>query len=316
MPGCQVIRVASKGGTGCDDSILEINVGGRRFDTTYETIRSVPGSYLERLFSERFREPRRDSEGRVFIDRDGDTFALVLDFLQRGQRLLMVPDGLTWLRLWDEADFYGLDALQEQLKEMAMDFGGIPLSMALRFCGPTDLVRAGYPCEPVLSMLANEGHGANDVGPGMRLDAMFEAGFDWRSFYGLKVRLSGERTERTSHDRCVLDPDDDESYGYIFDFNHSEYDAIEGHVFLVCASAPGWVKANADAVNNSRNQPRDAPGALRDEGTRRLNLERKCVYDKQTLLFVENVNSMISGGKQWPGQQRLYSYAARCLETA
>ncbi|KAH8090247.1 hypothetical protein JL720_6563 [Aureococcus anophagefferens] len=63
-----------------DGDVLLLNVGGRSFATTYGTVRSAPG-YLANLFKEGsgFRAPTRDADGRFFIDKNPDTFALLKD---------------------------------------------------------------------------------------------------------------------------------------------------------------------------------------------------------------------------------------------
>ena len=52
-----------------------------------------------------------DEDGRYFIDRDGDIFALVLDFLRSAGESVPqhCPDVLRRLRI--DADFYGLEEL-------------------------------------------------------------------------------------------------------------------------------------------------------------------------------------------------------------
>ena len=70
-------------------AVIEINVGGKVFTTSRLTLCSDRDSMLATLFD--VNSPfkiLKDSTGRPFLDRDGDAFALVLDFLRRGQRLV------------------------------------------------------------------------------------------------------------------------------------------------------------------------------------------------------------------------------------
>ena len=64
---------------------FKLNVGGVRFDTSRTTLMSVPESMLATMFGARVDMLRRDPEdGSIFLDRDGERFGLVLDFLRDG----------------------------------------------------------------------------------------------------------------------------------------------------------------------------------------------------------------------------------------
>jgi hypothetical protein len=60
---------------------IKLDVGGIAYTTLRTTLTSVPGSMLEAMFSGRH-AVEEDDEGRVFIDRDGSAFKLVLEFLR------------------------------------------------------------------------------------------------------------------------------------------------------------------------------------------------------------------------------------------
>ena len=99
--------------------ILEINVGGRILTTRRATLTLEPDSMLRSLFSEDspFRSPPSDSCGRPFLDSDGDTFSLILDYLRRGGRLIG-PASLSadaQARLRADAEYYGLTSLVKAL---------------------------------------------------------------------------------------------------------------------------------------------------------------------------------------------------------
>ncbi|KAH8098693.1 hypothetical protein JL720_1653 [Aureococcus anophagefferens] len=165
-----------------DGDVLLLNVGGRSFATTYGTVRSAPG-YLANLFKEGsgFRAAR-DADGRFFIDKNPDTFAVILEWLRDEGRLLP-PAGLTgamWLRLRSEADFFGLQDLREQLGGCCrrLNFDGITLEQAERFENePLDLVRVGFPVsaellkdinvENELEIFYETGVPAHLLGPGL-----------------------------------------------------------------------------------------------------------------------------------------------------
>ncbi|VDP66395.1 unnamed protein product [Echinostoma caproni] len=97
------------------DSILLLNVGGVHYATTMETIQHYPNSYLNRLLMSK--DPLKDENGRLFIDRDGKLFRYILDYCRYGRASL--PTHLKELnRLKEEAIFYGLDEMICQLEDM------------------------------------------------------------------------------------------------------------------------------------------------------------------------------------------------------
>jgi hypothetical protein len=70
---------------------FKLNVGGVRYDTSRTTLTSVPESMLATMFGARLDMLRRDPEdGSIFIDRDGERFGLVLDFLRDGDASQLV----------------------------------------------------------------------------------------------------------------------------------------------------------------------------------------------------------------------------------
>ena len=98
-----------------DAKPIEINVGGRIFATTVGTLRFERESMLARLFDpdRGFAPLRTDSAGRPFLDRDGELFAIVLNYLRRGGSLVGAPrDAATLGALRADASFLGLAGLE------------------------------------------------------------------------------------------------------------------------------------------------------------------------------------------------------------
>jgi phenylalanyl-tRNA synthetase alpha subunit len=62
-------------------SKILLNVGGHRFETSLQSLTSVPHTYFASLFSGRF-ELASDAKGAYFIDRDGKNFHYILNFLR------------------------------------------------------------------------------------------------------------------------------------------------------------------------------------------------------------------------------------------
>mmetsp|Transcript_27126 Transcript_27126/g.23998 ORF Transcript_27126/g.23998 Transcript_27126/m.23998 type:complete len:137 (+) Transcript_27126:133-543(+) len=82
--------------------VLKINVGGRIYTTTFETLTSVPGSRLSEWFKTKDCLPK-DENNIPFIDRDPDLFAPLLDYLRSDE----LPENMTD-RLSKEFLFYGI----------------------------------------------------------------------------------------------------------------------------------------------------------------------------------------------------------------
>jgi uncharacterized coiled-coil protein SlyX len=93
---------------------FKLNVGGVRYETTRITLTRVPHSMLATMFGARLDMLRRDpKDGSIFLDRDGDRFRLVLDFLRDGgtsqvaQTIRELP-GPQQEAMLIELEFYGL----------------------------------------------------------------------------------------------------------------------------------------------------------------------------------------------------------------
>lgn len=63
-------------------SIVTVNVGGRRFETTVSTLRADAESMLAAMFSENGFGLTRDDQGAYFIDRSGKWFEVILEYLR------------------------------------------------------------------------------------------------------------------------------------------------------------------------------------------------------------------------------------------
>ncbi|KAH9558124.1 hypothetical protein CY35_07G120000 [Sphagnum magellanicum] len=89
---------------------IELNIGGQRFETTKDTLckgSEMLAAWLNRFYS---------SNGVIWIDRDGDRFAHILNYLRNGTVWL---DDVPSLRgLQEEALYFGIASLQRQCEEM------------------------------------------------------------------------------------------------------------------------------------------------------------------------------------------------------
>jgi len=81
-------RTKGRGSFPAAATVIRLNVGGYHFTTTTATLKSVEGSVLAEKFSGTEEEIAtrlpKDEEGRFFVDRDGEYFGVVLNFLRDG----------------------------------------------------------------------------------------------------------------------------------------------------------------------------------------------------------------------------------------
>ncbi|XP_060712386.1 BTB/POZ domain-containing protein KCTD9 isoform X1 [Hemiscyllium ocellatum] len=99
----------------CADWIT-LNVGGQYFTTTRSTlVNKEPESMLAHMFSDKDAwGNKRDHQGGFLIDRSPEYFMPILNYLRHGQ--LIVNKGLNLLGVLEEAKFFGIDSLIEQLE--------------------------------------------------------------------------------------------------------------------------------------------------------------------------------------------------------
>jgi len=84
----------------------QLNVGGLPYSTTLATLCASP--VLSRMFTSPFLSPcSLDSSGRYFIDRNGEVFKVVLEFLRSGR--IVLPPGVADDLVRAEFDFFALE---------------------------------------------------------------------------------------------------------------------------------------------------------------------------------------------------------------
>lgn len=106
------LRAATSGPDVLDSTIIKLNIGGRQYSTTRTTLTSESDSMLAAMFSGRH-SIHQDEDGCVFIDRDGDLFAHVLNWLR--SRVIPPLDNVAKAGLLAEAQYYQLTGLVASL---------------------------------------------------------------------------------------------------------------------------------------------------------------------------------------------------------
>ena len=94
--------------------ILRLNVGGKLFATTYETLDSE-ASMLSALVKNA--NPAQLIDGALFIDRDFTVFHFILNFL-RGSSVLPKKHSTDFKLLLEESQYYGIERLHRCLFHM------------------------------------------------------------------------------------------------------------------------------------------------------------------------------------------------------
>eukprot|EP01112_Ceratiomyxa_fruticulosa_P017831 TRINITY_DN5625_c0_g1_i1.p1 TRINITY_DN5625_c0_g1~~TRINITY_DN5625_c0_g1_i1.p1 ORF type:complete len:160 (-),score=10.66 TRINITY_DN5625_c0_g1_i1:59-538(-) len=88
--------------------IVKLNVGGVLFTTTSSTLTSHGENFFSGLLSGRFGD-LKDENGAFFIDRNGEYFSHILEFLRTSE--LTVPQGVDKKLISREARFYSIESL-------------------------------------------------------------------------------------------------------------------------------------------------------------------------------------------------------------
>ncbi|XP_077466683.1 SH3KBP1-binding protein 1 isoform X2 [Stigmatopora argus] len=92
--------------------LIHLNVGGKRFSTSRQTLTWVPDSFFSSLLSGRI-STLKDETGAIFIDRDPSLFASILNFLRTKE---LHPRSVSVHMLMHEAEFYGITPLVRKLQ--------------------------------------------------------------------------------------------------------------------------------------------------------------------------------------------------------
>ncbi|KAK3105744.1 hypothetical protein FSP39_004712 [Pinctada imbricata] len=101
------------------NEIVRLNVGGIIHTTSRATLCTYPESMLGIMFRGDF-GATIDENGHYFIDRDGEIFKHILNFL-RSNRLTLPSDFKEWDLLCGEADFYQIQPLLDAIKSARGD---------------------------------------------------------------------------------------------------------------------------------------------------------------------------------------------------
>ncbi|XP_022810466.1 uncharacterized protein LOC111347492 [Stylophora pistillata] len=97
-------------------SAIKLNVGGKIYKTTQETLRKDPNSMLCAMFSGRFELKQDEEDGAYFIDSDPELFRYILNYLRKGE-LHFPEDKAIRKDLLAEAKFYQVQGIIDELEK-------------------------------------------------------------------------------------------------------------------------------------------------------------------------------------------------------
>ncbi|XP_077421270.1 SH3KBP1-binding protein 1 isoform X2 [Vanacampus margaritifer] len=104
--------VGTMSNTAKSGDLIHLNVGGKRFSTSRQTLTWVPDSFFSSLLSGRI-STLKDETGAIFIDRDPSLFVPILNFLRTKE---LHPRSISVHMLMHEAEFYGITPLVRKLQ--------------------------------------------------------------------------------------------------------------------------------------------------------------------------------------------------------
>jgi hypothetical protein len=99
---------------------VDLNIGGHQFQTSVQTLHRVPHTFFDAYFSGRYAQDVCD-DGSIFVDRDGEHFGHVLQYMRDGVVSVAQPGAcpsVSLLRaLKREFGFYCIELVAEQVEE-------------------------------------------------------------------------------------------------------------------------------------------------------------------------------------------------------
>ena len=101
---------------GTSDRVF-LNVGGEVFQTTVSTL-TANSQFFSRKFSSEW--STEDAEDEIFLDRDADSFRVLLSCMRNHTVLLPQSDADLFARVMLEANFFGVDWLVREVKAKAV----------------------------------------------------------------------------------------------------------------------------------------------------------------------------------------------------
>eukprot|EP00899_Mesostigma_viride_P026560 jgi/Mesvir1/7089/Mv26522-RA.1 len=94
---------------------VTFSVGGEKFELAASTLAGLPATWFEGVLSPDF---KRTDDGVIFVDRDSESFRVIVDFIRYGV-LPELDDPVLLRKLKADADFYSFSSLAKVLKKQS-----------------------------------------------------------------------------------------------------------------------------------------------------------------------------------------------------
>jgi len=88
-----------------EDFIVKLNIGGLLFETFFSTLNKFGSNFLTQIVQSPM-SSRKDANGYYFIDRNGQAFHPILDYLRTAK---LIPNGLSLKSILVEANYYSIN---------------------------------------------------------------------------------------------------------------------------------------------------------------------------------------------------------------
>eukprot|EP01027_Heterolobosea_sp_BB2_P017628 GEZU01024960.1.p1 GENE.GEZU01024960.1~~GEZU01024960.1.p1 ORF type:complete len:483 (+),score=114.94 GEZU01024960.1:153-1601(+) len=95
-------------------SKVKLDVGGKKYSTSLQTLTRYPDSMLGTMFSGRY-PIEQDEDGTYFIDRDGKSFRYIISFL-RDDKVSLPTEEYKLRQLLQEVNYYQIEPLEELIQ--------------------------------------------------------------------------------------------------------------------------------------------------------------------------------------------------------
>lgn len=96
-----------------NEQIIQLNVGGHKYQSFYSTLTKYPETMLSAMF---LFKPKDSLSNEIFIDRDGEIFKYILNYLRDGQ-ILLPPSKELLQRLLFEAEYFQIKPLKLEIEK-------------------------------------------------------------------------------------------------------------------------------------------------------------------------------------------------------
>ncbi|XP_055352449.1 LOW QUALITY PROTEIN: BTB/POZ domain-containing protein kctd15-like [Paramacrobiotus metropolitanus] len=103
--------------TTCYTAPVHIDVGGKIYTSSLETLTKYPESRLAKLFNGTIPIVLDSLKQHYFLDRDGRMFRHILNFLRHG-RLMVPKDFQEWSLLYEEAKYFTLPGMIQEIEDI------------------------------------------------------------------------------------------------------------------------------------------------------------------------------------------------------